>query len=181
MSSSIWTLQRQRRLIELWSEGRTATAVASLLGAGISRSAVLGKVHRLGLVRTAPCLPTVSSTSEKTASQKDLRRGRKAAAARASVAAQSRRPPLEPGSGRHGAAIKPTTSILSVGRGQCRWPCGTPGVPGFGLCGGPVARGAYCAAHAAVGYQARPMIAESLIRMAEAGLRRDPETEEGLV
>lgn len=181
MSSSIWTLQRQRRLIELWSEGRTAAAVASLLADGISRSAVLGKVHRLGLVRTEPCRPTASSRSEKTAVQQDLRRGRKAPAARASVDAQSRRPPLEPGSGRVATTIKPAVSILSVGRGQCRWPCGAPGVPGFGLCGGPVARGAYCAAHAAVGYQARPMSAESLIRMAEASLRRDRETEEGLL
>jgi len=177
MYSTIWTPERQRRLIELWSEGRTATAVATLLGAGISRSAVLGKVHRLGLVRTAPCRPTVSCRSEKTASQQDLRRGRKATAARTPIATQSRRSLPEPGCGTLSTANNPAASILSVGHRQCRWPCGTPGVPGFGLCGGPVARGAYCTAHAAVGYQGRPMSAESLIRVAEAGFLRDQETE----
>ncbi|MBD3820377.1 MAG: hypothetical protein IE912_16085 [Brevundimonas diminuta] len=49
--------------------------------------------------------------------------------------------------------------------GQCRWPYGCSGEAGFGLCGRPVARAAFCAAHAEVGYQKRTCTAESLLRM----------------
>lgn len=183
MSSSIWSIERTQRLITLWDEGRTAAAIASLLGAGISRCAVLGKVHRLGLIRAAPCRPTAKAkiTSEKTSFPESSRGDRKARAARGSVVMQARQPPLKADSGSLAAPENPAASILSVGRGQCRWPCGTPGVLGFSVCGGPVARGAYCAAHAAVGYQARPMGAEGLIRMAEAGFRGEQEMDESFI
>ena len=63
------------------------------------------------------------------------------------------------------APSSPTATILSVGFGQCRWPYGCSGEAGFGLCGRSVARGAFCAAHAEVGYQKRSCTAESLLRM----------------
>jgi GcrA cell cycle regulator len=49
MTASAWTDDRIGRLKILWIEGRTAEQIARILGAGITRSAVLGKVHRLGL------------------------------------------------------------------------------------------------------------------------------------
>lgn len=43
-----WTDERIDRLKELWSQGTTASQIAEELG-GVSRNAVIGKAHRLGL------------------------------------------------------------------------------------------------------------------------------------
>lgn len=44
-----WTDERVERLSTLWLEGRSASQIATELGEGVSRNAVIGKVHRLGL------------------------------------------------------------------------------------------------------------------------------------
>ena len=43
-----WTDERIERLKAMWAEGKTASAIADDLG-GVSRNAVIGKAHRLGL------------------------------------------------------------------------------------------------------------------------------------
>jgi GcrA cell cycle regulator len=43
-----WTDERVARLTKLWSEGLSASQVAAELG-GVTRNAVIGKIHRLGL------------------------------------------------------------------------------------------------------------------------------------
>ncbi|MBS4016792.1 MAG: hypothetical protein KGZ68_01025, partial [Dechloromonas sp.] len=44
-----WTPEREAKMRELWGQGMSASAVAAQLGPWCTRSAVLGKVHRLGL------------------------------------------------------------------------------------------------------------------------------------
>ncbi|MDE2018174.1 MAG: GcrA cell cycle regulator, partial [Hyphomicrobiales bacterium] len=44
-----WTKERVETLDKLWQEGRTASQIAAELGHGVTRNAVIGKVHRLGL------------------------------------------------------------------------------------------------------------------------------------
>lgn len=52
-----WTDERIERLKELWSNGMTASQIADELG-GVSRNAVIGKAHRLGLQsRPSPVKP----------------------------------------------------------------------------------------------------------------------------
>jgi GcrA cell cycle regulator len=52
-----WTDERIERLKELWSQGITASQIADELG-GVSRNAVIGKAHRLGLQsRPSPVRP----------------------------------------------------------------------------------------------------------------------------
>ena len=46
-----WTKERIERLKELWTEGLSASQIAAELGEGVSRNAVLGKAHRLGLAQ----------------------------------------------------------------------------------------------------------------------------------
>ena len=49
-----WTDERVELLKKMWSEGQSASQIAKELG-GVTRNAVIGKVHRLGLSnRTAP-------------------------------------------------------------------------------------------------------------------------------
>jgi GcrA cell cycle regulator len=43
-----WTEERIERLKSMWAEGATASQIADELG-GVSRNAVIGKAHRLGL------------------------------------------------------------------------------------------------------------------------------------
>lgn len=43
-----WTDERVEKLKELWTEGMSASQIAKVLG-GVTRNAVIGKVHRLGL------------------------------------------------------------------------------------------------------------------------------------
>ena len=52
-----WTDERIDRLKELWTNGMTASQIADELG-GVSRNAVIGKAHRLGLqARPSPVKP----------------------------------------------------------------------------------------------------------------------------
>jgi GcrA cell cycle regulator len=43
-----WTDERVEKLQEMWAEGHSAAQIAKVLG-GVTRNAVIGKVHRLGL------------------------------------------------------------------------------------------------------------------------------------
>ena len=43
-----WTDERVELLKKLWSDGLSASQIAAELG-GVTRNAVIGKVHRLGL------------------------------------------------------------------------------------------------------------------------------------
>ena len=52
-----WTDERIERLKDLWTRGMTASQIADELG-GVSRNAVIGKAHRLGLqARPSPVKP----------------------------------------------------------------------------------------------------------------------------
>jgi GcrA cell cycle regulator len=52
-----WTEERIERLKKMWQEGSTASQIADELG-GVSRNAVIGKAHRLGLeARPSPVKP----------------------------------------------------------------------------------------------------------------------------
>ena len=43
-----WTDDRVGALKKLWLEGQSASQIAKQLGGGVTRNAVIGKVHRLG-------------------------------------------------------------------------------------------------------------------------------------
>src|SRR5687768_7703085 len=52
-----WTDERIERLKKMWADGSTASQIADELG-GVSRNAVIGKAHRLGLdARPSPVKP----------------------------------------------------------------------------------------------------------------------------
>src|SRR5690606_16642364 len=56
----MWTDERVELLKKLWAEGLSASQVAKQLG-GVTRNAVIGKVHRLGLSgRATPSRPARS-------------------------------------------------------------------------------------------------------------------------
>ena len=151
MTVSAWTQDRIDRLKVLWAEGRTADQIARELQNGLSRSAVLGKVHRLGLSAGRAATPPKPGRTPSRRSDA----GPPASVSQATSAPTGIAAPERPG-----------VDLLRVGRTQCRWPVGDPLAPGFGLCGRPVARGAYCADHAGHAYRASKDTPASLERLA---------------
>lgn len=61
-----WTDDRVEKLKELWSDGMSASQIAKILG-GVTRNAVIGKVHRLGLSNRGPTAPAAASEEAKSA------------------------------------------------------------------------------------------------------------------
>ncbi|WP_313045543.1 GcrA family cell cycle regulator [Brevundimonas sp.] len=154
---SVWTEDRIARLKTLWSQGWSAQRIADTLGEDVTRSAVLGKVYRMKLSLGRSPAPRVNPV---VAAPKGPRRapGRASRPAPVRIAA---RPGVAPEAPSFGLA-----TILSVRRCDCRFPYGEPGASAFRLCGRPVARGVFCAAHAEIAYQRRPQSAETLMQLA---------------
>ena len=143
-----WTDERAELLRKLWSEGLSASQVAAELGAGITRNAVIGKIHRLGLAERAK---TVVSSRPRVASTVPVVNGNVALAyaPQALVVARSR--PEE-------EVVIPMServTLMELRESTCRWPMGDPTTSEFRFCGGPspVGGGPYCAYHARVAYQ----------------------------
>jgi len=61
-----WTEDRVEILTKLWAEGLSASQIAKQLG-GVTRNAVIGKVHRLGLSgRAKPSNPSKKAARKTT-------------------------------------------------------------------------------------------------------------------
>ena len=142
-----WNDERIEALAKLWREGLSASQVARQLG-GVSRSAVIGKVHRLGIAgRDTPSRP-----------QTLVGRPRPAGPAPA-PAAPARRPPRAPRAGpaaaravrgdRHRHHPHADVAWLPLADRRAR-----PG--GFGFCGRlRNGAGSYCEGHAPMSVRRR--------------------------
>ncbi len=114
-----WTDERIERLKELWTKGMTASQIADELG-GVSRNAVIGKAHRLGLQsRPSPVKPNEAApgaaSEEAPAPWEEEAPAPKAQAKPATEAAPSPAPtPADPAPEREPA---PEPRIVSVGPG----------------------------------------------------------------
>jgi hypothetical protein len=49
--NSIWTVDRTEMLRKLWDNGYSCSQIAAEMGCGLTRNAIIGKVHRLKLER----------------------------------------------------------------------------------------------------------------------------------
>ena len=96
-----WTDERIERLKELWSQGVTASQIADELG-GVSRNAVIGKAHRLGL-QSRPS-PVKANEPEAPAAAAEKPRAAPKAKAAASPPEPQPEPKAKAGSGRQAPA-----------------------------------------------------------------------------
>lgn len=161
MSDAAWSDDRVATLAKLWADGLSAAQIAKRLG-GVTRNAVIGKVHRLGL--SSRGAPSRSSRPARASAAKPRRDKR--------PALRVRRPPadvlVEPAANGPGL-VRDVTSLTGH---VCRWPIGDPKAADFSFCGRPAA-GRYCAAHERLGI--RPGLAwradgDPAVRRALAGL-----------
>ncbi|GLI91483.1 GcrA family cell cycle regulator [Methylocystis echinoides] len=170
-----WSEERVELLRKLWSDGLSASQVAAELGPGITRNAVIGKIHRLGLAERAKSAAGARPRPAKAP------RPQQAASAAPAIAARNGghggHGPASHGPVVHGnvaLAFAPQTmavarvtpeevvipmservTLMELRESMCRWPMGDPTTPEFRFCGAhsPIGGGPYCAHHASVAYQ----------------------------
>ncbi|MCQ2965799.1 MAG: GcrA family cell cycle regulator [Alphaproteobacteria bacterium] len=130
-----WTDEKIADLIRYWNEGMTTGEIGKKLG--VSKNAVVGKAHRLGLPgRPSPIrrdVNTCSTTSEKS---------KQTAKTEGKVSTK---------------AIKKTktigVSLNDLTHTSCRWPEGDPKEPGFHFCGKEALPDKpYCREHCKIAY-----------------------------
>lgn len=154
-----WTDERIVALRKLWAEGHSASQIAKQLG-GVTRNAVIGKVHRLGLsgratpsrpvkrpprlARPKPNFPAERSVIAAPEAEPAQEAVRPAIVQRPAVPAT-----LPPALTADGA---PAT-ILTLRDSMCKWPIGDPADPKFAFCGRKSECGPYCAEHATLAFQ----------------------------
>ncbi len=138
--SAGWTDDRVERLRNLWRDGQSATTVARALG--VTRNAVVGKVHRLGL----------SGDGRHAAAQV---RPPKAAPPRA-TRPRGPRPVVPPPRPAAVAVVEPLVGLAPclelLEAHVCHWPIGDPHAEGFTFCGRPASPGPYCEPHDAIAH-----------------------------
>ena len=136
-----WTDDRVATLTKLWADGLSASQIAKQLG-GVTRNAVIGKVHRLGLSgRAKPSSPARKAAARKTASRASAATKPKSKPSRAPSAPRTPRviakvaaPPPPPLEAKLLADGKFAT-ILTITDHMCKWPIGDPGQDNFRFCG----------------------------------------------
>jgi GcrA cell cycle regulator len=148
-----WTDERVEQLKKLWAEGLSASQIARVLGE-VTRNAVIGKVHRLGLSgRASP------ARIERPRYPKPARRMVKPMLAEPVIIAEPE-PEPEPGE---------WTTVLTLRERMCKWPIGNPGDANFRFCGRKSADGAsYCAEHSRKAYQPANVKRDRLRRIGAA-------------
>ncbi|MFE1602714.1 GcrA family cell cycle regulator [Methylobacterium sp. ID0610] len=157
-----WTKERVELLKRLWGEGRSASQIAAEIG-GVSRNAVIGKVHRLGLAgrvlksngavsaaAPAPVQPrrTVSEEVRVPSAAPTPTMVAPAPASLALVRPESIAPPDV------ALPLSERVTIMELREFMCRWPMGDPSSPDFRFCGARSITGLpYCTHHARIAYQ----------------------------
>ena len=165
-----WTDERVEQLKRLWSEGLSASQIAARLGMGVTRNAVIGKVHRLNLAGRAH-QPRSAAPRAPRKQREPSHPGRSTGMPSMPTAGRTAlkpmlRPEAQP---RHVALPEPKPlrlvdlpkdgriTILHLSDKTCKWPIGDPGSDDFCFCGhGPRDGSPYCEYHARLAYQPPP-------------------------
>lgn len=155
-----WNDERVNTLKKLWAEGHSASQIAKQLG-GVTRNAVIGKVHRLGLSgRATPSRPVKRPPRLARPKPRFLADGTVAAAPAATAAPSAPVPSLAVERVTSIAPLPPLpladgtpATILTLRDTMCKWPIGDPADPKFAFCGRKADCGPYCTEHAQVAFQ----------------------------
>ncbi|TPN89484.1 GcrA cell cycle regulator [Mesorhizobium sp. CU2] len=159
-----WTDERVELLRKLWSEGLSASQIAAQLG-GVSRNAVIGKVHRLklsGRGRATAAPARQKKTVQGASMQKSVARAasatRHVTVGATALQVQFDAEPVA----RH--YIRPVENVVvpisrnlqlvELTERTCKWPNGDPLSEDFSFCGTESAEtGPYCKYHSRVAFQ----------------------------
>jgi GcrA cell cycle regulator len=150
-----WTDERVETLKKLWAEGHSASQIAAELG-GITRNAVIGKVHRLGLSGRAKSPSSAAPRPRKPRAASHMLRVTRSSMRGNTALAHAYELDIDP-------EAEPIDNVIPLGQRRslleltedtCRWPIGDPGSADFYFCGGPAITSLpYCAYHSRIAYQ----------------------------
>jgi GcrA cell cycle regulator len=148
MSFATWSPERVEQLRNFVVAGLTCSQIATEIG--VTRNAVIGKIHRLGLAPGRPaaapgrvCPPR--TRRPRLSSQRRLLRLIETQTPAAGESASFAAIPIESAQ---------RCSFLELAHGRCRWPVGDPAAADFAFCGNVTATGfSYCAGHARMAYR----------------------------
>ncbi len=160
-----WTDERVELLKKLWAEGLSASQIAAQLG-GVSRNAVIGKVHRLklsGRGRTTAAPTRQKKAASAPAVAKPVRAASPARSAAPAIGATAlqvqfdaepvARPQLR-SSDNVVVPISRRLDLTQLTERTCKWPNGDPLSEDFHFCGNEAGEsGPYCAYHARLAFQ----------------------------
>jgi GcrA cell cycle regulator len=156
-----WSDERVELLKKLWQDGLSASQIAAELGS-VTRNAVIGKVHRLGLsgrakANVAPVQRQRKIAAKPVAKTMVFHQTRGGAAlAPVIVTSPLEEEQLEAQPVNQTVVIPMTrrVSIMELREGVCRWPLGDPLSADFAFCGNDCAIGTtYCTHHASIAFQ----------------------------
>ena len=162
-----WTDERVELLKKLWLDGLSASQIAKQLG-GVTRNAVIGKVHRLGLSGRAapshPSRPTFKTPRPPRPISMPAPRPRAMEPRAHHLPAVRTTPYVEqPG----------TATVLTLGAHMCKWPIGDPSSDDFTFCGRRASDECpYCVDHARMAYQPPQTKKKSTVAELTRSLRR---------
>lgn len=157
-----WTDDRVELLKKLWADGLSASQIAAQLG-GVTRNAVIGKVHRLNLSGRAKPASTqarprkarqtnAAPAAHRHVAPRPIVQGNNAMKMQPSVA--PRRTPVQVPFEDLVVPISLKVSLLALNDQMCKWPLGDPGTEGFHFCGHRSFNSLpYCEYHSRLAYQ----------------------------
>jgi len=155
-----WTDERVELLRRLWEEGLSASQIAAQL-TGVTRNAVIGKVHRLGLSGRVKAGDPVAAVRKK-AREADVEVIAEdatlppdvAPVAVGTEAGPHPEPKLAVAAELVAVAVSRRVTIMDLRESMCRWPLGDPTSTDFHYCGDRSITGLpYCTHHAEIAYQ----------------------------
>jgi GcrA cell cycle regulator len=150
MNGAGWTEDNIATLKTMWGDGASASEIARVIG-GVSRSAIIGKVHRLKLTqgRKKPQAAGAPKAARPVAARPAAPRQKPPVVARvAAPKAQMPGPEIEEAPVVTVVDTIVGIPLLDLTDKTCRWPIGDPQQPGFAFCGAwPDKTSPYCAMH----------------------------------
>lgn len=156
-AGATWTDERVELLKKLWSDGLSASQIAGEIG-NVTRNAVIGKVHRLGLSGRGKAKAASTPRAKKPSRTPSAPSSITQSAASQPVALAPGKPGID--SARTAALddvvvpISERVTIMDLRESMCRWPMGDPTKPDFRFCGARSLSGLpYCTHHARIAYQ----------------------------
>ncbi len=160
-ATSPWTDERIELVRTLWSQGVSAQRITRELGASISRGAVLGKIHRLGIMQASP--NSGVRRSGRTDARLVVKRERRGVddlpSGRREVLndqcelpawVRDAEPYIDNPLVDAGIPASQRRTLLELSGRACRWPVGDPSRSDFFFCGAEAFPGKpYCVVHCA--------------------------------
>jgi GcrA cell cycle regulator len=157
-----WTDERVELLRKLWNQGLSASQIAAELAGGVTRNAVIGKVHRLGLSGRAKAPSVPSARPRKTVTRAPSHPMVHGGGVRGNLALMpktiaSPAPVLELIPQPEPEVVIPMServTLMELRESMCRWPYGDPTKAEFRFCGAHSPTGTpYCSYHSRIAYQ----------------------------